>query len=128
MKELVFALELHGRIAPVEGREGVMSVRSVGRGQAGETVRFTSEVVRSGSTATEVGRIEYGGRGAIEFNTVGALHVVQSPLPGSRWGAAIWNITKGDGEFSGATGFITSNFLVSVGELIDNQYARIVLP
>ena len=53
MRELVFAMELHGRVAPVEGREGTMSGQTVGRGPLGETVRFTSQVVRQGETATK---------------------------------------------------------------------------
>ena len=45
MSELVFAMELHGQAAPVEGREGVLQAQTVGRGPTGETVTFTSEVV-----------------------------------------------------------------------------------
>jgi hypothetical protein len=95
----------------------------------GETVRFTSQVVRRGETATETGRIEYLGRGAIEFDTVGALHTSSCPLPDTRWGAVIWRITAGEGEFTGASGYITSNFLVSArGDAVDNHYVRMVLP
>jgi len=44
-------------------------------------------------------------------------------------GAVIWRITAGDGEFRGATGYITSNFTVSAtGEVVDNHYVRMVLP
>ena len=38
-------------------------------------------------------------------------------------------ITEGDGEFSGATGLITSNFTFSAeGDVVDNQYVRIYTP
>ena len=129
MRELVFAMELHGRIAPVEGREGVRIAQTVGRGSLGETVRFTSQVVRQVGTSTETGRIEYLGRGAVEFDTVGTLHSSPCPLPHTRWGAVIWRITAGEGEFAGASGYITSNFLVSAsGDAVDNHYVRMVLP
>ena len=129
MRELVFAMELHGRVTPVEGREGTMSGQTVGRGPMGETVRFTSQVVRRGETATETGRIEYLGRGAVEFDTVEALHSSPGPLPNTRWGAVIWRITAGEGGFAGASGYITSNFLVSAGgDVVDNHYVRMVLP
>jgi hypothetical protein len=84
MKELVFAMELHGHVTPVEGREGIMSAQTVGRGPQGETVRFTSQVVRQGETSTETGRIECLGRGAVEFDTIGTLHSSPCPLPKHR--------------------------------------------
>jgi hypothetical protein len=129
MRDLVFAMELRGRGAPVEGREGVMQARTAGRGPTGETVNFTSEVVLHGETFSESGRIEYVGRGAVQFDTVGAGYLGSSPLPETQWGAVIWRITAGDGEFQGASGYITSNFTVSAsGEVVDNQYVRMVLP
>lgn len=102
-----------------------MSGHTVGRGPMGETVRFTSEVVRKGETATETGRIEYLGRGAVEFDTVGVLHASPCPLPDTRWGAVIRQITAGEGEFEGASGYITSNFIVSAhGDAVDYNVPR----
>lgn len=57
MHDLVFAMELRGRAAPVAGREGVLHARTAGRGPMGETVTFESEVVLSGETLTESRRI-----------------------------------------------------------------------
>jgi hypothetical protein len=65
MRDLVFAMELKGSAAPVEGRDATLRARTAGRGPAGETVTFTSEVVLSGNTFTETGRIAYGERGAV---------------------------------------------------------------
>lgn len=129
MRDLVFAMELRGRAAPVEGREGLLQAHTAGRGPTGATVNFTSEVVLSGETFNETGRIEYVGRGVVQFETIGAGYLGPSPLPGTQWGAVIWRITAGDGEFQGASGYITSNFTVSAsGDVVDNHYVRMVLP
>jgi hypothetical protein len=129
MRDLVFAMELRGRAAPVEGGGAILRARTAGRGPAGETVHFESEVVLQGENFNETGSIEYVGRGKVQFATVGVGHIGPSPLPGTQWGAVIWRITAGEGEFRGATGYITSNFTVSAdGEVVDNHYVRMVLP
>jgi hypothetical protein len=129
MRDLVFAMELRGSAAPVEGREGILRAQTAGRGPTGETVRFVSEVLLRGETFTEAGSIDYGGRGTVHFDTVGTGSLGPSPLPDTQWGAVIWRITAGDGAFQGASGYITSNFTVSArGEVVDNHYVRMVLP
>ena len=129
MRDLVFAMELRGRAAPVEGRTSTLRAQTAGRGPAGETVNFESEVVLQGDTFNESGSIDYAGRGRVKFETVGVGHLAPSPLPATQWGAVIWRITAGEGELRGATGYITSNFTVSAqGEVVDNHYVRLVLP
>ena len=129
MRDLVFAMELRGRAAPVEAKASTLRAQTAGRGQAGETVNFESEVVLKGDHFNETGSIEYVGRGKVMFETVGVGYLAPSPLPGTQWGAVIWRITEGEGEFQGATGYITSNFTVSAnGEVVDNHYVRMVLP
>ena len=52
-----------------------------------------------------------------------------SAVEGLNHGAALWKITGGDGEFSGATGLITSNFTFSEqGDVVDNHYVRLYTP
>ena len=129
MRDMVFAMELRGRAASMEGSESNLRARTSGRGPAGETVNFESEVELSGETFNEFGSIDYTGRGTLKFQTVGTGHLGTSPLPETQWGAVIWRITEGQGEFQGASGYITSNFTVSgSGEVVDNQYVRMVLP
>lgn len=129
MKDLVFAMELRGSAAPVAGREGTLKAATSGRGPAGETVNFESTVVLGGEGFNETGSIDYTGRGKVRFETVGAGHLGPSPIPQTQWGAVIWRITQGDGEFRGATGYITSNFTVGAdGHVVDNHYVRMVLP
>jgi 2-methylcitrate dehydratase PrpD len=128
IRDLVFAMELRGNAAPVAGREGVLHARTAGRGPTGETVTFESEVVLSGETFTESGRITYGTRGSTQFETVGVGHLGPSPLPDTQWGVIAWHVTAGDGEFQGARGYLTSNFTVGAnGEVVDNQYIRLIL-
>src|SRR5262245_48194784 len=61
MRDIVFAMELRGRAAPVEGRDNTLSARTGGRGPHGETVVFESQVVLSGETFNETGSIDYSG-------------------------------------------------------------------
>ena len=129
MAELVFAMELHGSAAPVEGKEGVLKVTGTGTGAKGETVNFESEVVITGSIFKESGSIEYVGRGKLTFDTIGDGHTTPSAISGLMSGGVVWQVSGGDGEFEGASGFITSNFTVNeTGDLTDNQYVRIFLP
>ena len=129
MREILFAMELRGRAAPVEGRAATLRAQTSGRGPAGETVNFASEVVLTGEHFHEAGTIEYAGRGQVTFETVGVGHIEPSPLSGTQWGAVIWRMTAGTGEFQGATGYTTSNFRVSAtGEVVDNHYVRMLLP
>jgi len=135
MKDLVFAMELRGRAAPVEGREGTLKAATSGRGPGGGTVNFESEVVLRGQNFKESGSIEYTGRGKVRFETVGAGNLGPSPLPQTQWGdktqwgAVVRRITLGEGEFRGASGYITSNFTVDAdGNVVDNHYVRMVLP
>ena len=45
-----------------------------------------------------------------------------SAVSGLNHGAALWTITEVDGDFSGATELITSNFTFSdQGDVVDNQ-------
>ena len=67
MKDVVFAMELRGRAAPVEGRENTLGARTAGRGPHGETVAFESQVVLSGDTFNE--------RGSIDYSEIGRAHV-----------------------------------------------------
>lgn len=129
MRELVFAMELRGKAAPVEGKENALKARLAGRGPRNETVIFESQVLLSGETFNEIGSIDYGGHGRLEFETVGGGHLGPSPVAGLQSGVVSWRIAKGEGEFVGAEGYITSNFIVSAdGDVTDNQYIRMFIP
>src|SRR4029450_11121510 len=101
MRDVVFAMELRGRAAPVEGSATTLTARTGGRGPHGETVAFESRVVLSGETVNEAGSIDYSGYGKVTFETVGTGHLGPSPVPVLQWGAVIWGITAGDGTVAG---------------------------
>ena len=82
MKNMVFAMELKGKVAPVEGTENTLHARLTGRGPQGEAVTFESRVVVSGETFSETGNIDYNGHGKLEFETIGTGHLVSSPIAG----------------------------------------------
>ena len=129
MTEIVFAMELRGKAAPVEGRENTFHAETSGTGPGGESVAFESEVVMIGDGFDEYGTINYAGRGSLKFNTVGVGHLAPSPVSGLNHGTIMWSITEGDGEFSGASGLITSNFTFSEqGDIVDNHYVRLFTP
>lgn len=126
MAERVFAVEMTGSGAPVEGEEGVMRAATSGVGPNGVGIIFESEIVMSDDGFTETGSITLNGRGSVTFDTIGIGEMGSSPEEGVMHGVIMWNITGGDGEFEGATGKITSNFTFSgTGAVTDNQYVRI---
>jgi hypothetical protein len=54
----------------------------------------------------------------------GSGRLAPSADPDLRQGTVVWTIEGGDGHFEGATGLITSNFLLSAtGDLTENQLA-----
>jgi len=148
MQELVFALEFKGGAAPVPGSDkrlqaktsatsqtlrsvlradGVQaSVESAGTGSAS----FQSEVEIVGEGMfVESGTIQYGDAGKITFRTVGRGTLGPSPIAEVQRGAVMWEVTGGDGRFSGAQGLITSNFTVDAkGAVVDDQFARLYIP
>jgi hypothetical protein len=80
-------------------------------------------------TFVESGRITYGRAAALTFRTVGQGLIGASGIEGYQRGAVIWEVTGGEGGFTGATGLITSNFSVGPkGEVVDTHVTHLVLP
>ena len=72
-------------------------------------VTFTSE-----ATFVESGTICVGqGAGTLMVNTVGEGHLAPTPDPAVVSGAVTWRIVEAHGLLDGATGLITSTFLLS---------------
>ena len=148
MREIVFALEFRGRAGPSGGSATVRRARTSAPSQtlrtlfgpagiaagveavSGDKAVLDSIVERfpDGSFAEE-GIIAYGRLGRVSFSTVGKGTVGPSPVEGWVHGAVMWIVTGGDGQFAGARGLITSNFVASAqGEVVDNQFARLYVP
>jgi hypothetical protein len=109
-------------ITTVVGAAGVNgSIQPVSGAQA----RFESQVTFTGDTVfQEEGTITFGdNQHRLYFSTVGQGSLEPSADPHLKHGAVIWKVERGEGQFAGATGLITSNFFVnSAGEVTDNHF------
>ncbi len=84
-----------------------------------------SDVTFTGETSfQESSVIPFGdARHRLHFSTVGQGYIGDPQL---KHGAVIWKIERGEGQFAGAAGLITSNFFVSsAGEVTDNLFGVI---
>jgi hypothetical protein len=90
---------------------------------------FESEVRMTGPQHfTESGSITFGDDHTLNFITVGQGELIPSADPKEMSGAVTWKVDSGEGQFAGATGYITSNFLVSdTGEVTDYHLGLIFL-
>jgi hypothetical protein len=77
----------------------------------------------------EWGTIEFGDGNVLHFQTIGEGYLAPAAPEGVRHGTIMWEVTHGEGSFDGATGLITSNFVVSPdGGVTDHQYGVVWLP
>ena len=145
MKQVIYAMQFKGQGGPggspnvlkattsspsctltaVIGSEGVHgSVQPAAGGKAS----FESEVTVTGDTSfLESGTIRFGdGNHRLRFSTVGQGYLADSPEPKLKSGAVTWRVDGGEGQFAGASGYITSNFTMDeAGHVTDNQFGVI---
>jgi hypothetical protein len=96
----------------------------------------TAQVSPDGTLFFESGTIDFGGGATLEYQTIGTGVLGDCADPAYKAGTVMWRITKGAGFFAGATGNITSNFLLGydtakqalTSELIDHHFGVIFLP
>jgi hypothetical protein len=143
VRQVIYAMQFKGQAGPVDGRPGVLRAETSGpscaltsvvgpgglsgllQSAAGGSARFESEVTFSGgSSFQESGSITFGrGEHRLRFSTVGEGYLGTSPDGEARHGAVTWRVDSGEGQFAGASGLITSNFLVGAGgEVTDNHF------
>jgi hypothetical protein len=145
MKQIIYAMQFKGQGGPggspnvlkaatsspsstltsVIGPEGLHgSVQQSG----GDKASFESEVTITGETSfVGSGSIRFGdGNHRLRFNTVGQGYLGDSPEPKLKSGAVMWPVDGGEGQFAGASGYITSNFTMDeAGHVTDNQFGVI---
>ena len=146
MKQILYSTQFKGTAAPEEGSSNVLKAATkapscnistvVGpqgvtgsiEEAAGDEASFESVVTITGETSfQETGSVTFGEGGhGFTFDTVGEGYLGKSPEEGVLHGSVIWRIEKGQGQFEGAAGFITSNFTVGAqGEVTDNHFGVI---
>jgi hypothetical protein len=145
MKQVIYAMQFKGKAAPgaspnvmkaatsassntlttVVGADGIHGkFESTASGKA----EFESEVTLTGATSfLEKGTIRFGERNnLLHFSTVEHGYLGDSADAKLKSGAVMWRVDGGEGQFAGASGYITSNFTLSdAGEVTDNQFGVI---
>ncbi len=145
MSELIFVLRFTGRAAPAASDGNVLiastsapsssvttTVRPDGLAGAfvphdGGDASFASEVTFTGRTSfQETGTIAFGDGHHLRFSTVGSGHLDRSADPARKHGTVMWRVDGGDGQFAGASGYITSNFLVGEDLTITDHHIGVI--
>ena len=145
MAQILYNLQFRGTAAP-GGEAGVMKATTSGTSCSMETIIgpdgvtgkfspaeggmafFESEVRLSPPEAfTETGTITFGeGEHSLRFTTVGQGYLAPSADPKYMHGTVTWRVEGGEGQFEGATGLITSNFILSdTGDVVDHHFGVI---
>lgn len=100
--------------ARVSSHIGDIGIKSWIEALPGDRAVFSSEVTFTSETEfQETGAITFGDGNTLHFSTVGNGYLAPCAEPGRRQGAVMWRIERGEGQFAGASGMITSNFFVS---------------
>ena len=96
------------------------------------TLDLTYTLNHDGSLFFEWGNVTFGdgARSSLTFASIGAGTIGAPDVDGFSHGTIMSSLQAGSGQFDGATGLITSNFLadVNTNELIDVHLAVIRLP
>lgn len=148
MTQLLYTMQFKGRAVPANDAGTVLKATTTAQsctistvvGDAGVTgslqptnggqASFESQVTFTGEASfQEVGSITFGDKGhRLYFSTVGQGYIGSSADPQLKHGSVIWKVERGEGQFAGATGLITSNFFVSdSGEVTDNHFGVLFL-
>ena len=67
-------------------------------------------------------------KSSLTFSSIGAGTIGPADIDGFQHGTVMYSVDSGSGQFDGATGLITSNFLVNGDTLIDTHLGIIRLP
>jgi len=144
MKQIIYAMQFNGKAGPgpsanvmkastsspsttITTEIGAEGVHGIIKPAAGGKAEFESEVTLTGDTSfLEKGSIRFGDGNRLQFSTVEPGYLGDSADPKLKSGAVMWRVDGGEGQFAGATGYITSNFTLSdAGDVTDNQFGVI---
>jgi hypothetical protein len=129
------AAEPSGEPPRTEPRAGSVSIDAVaadGSASAVDRLTYENEATFTGpSTFVETGTITIdGGDGELDIATLGEGTLRPSADAEILHGAVMYEIVEGRGRFAGASGLITSNFLLTPakGQFEERQVATVFLP
>jgi hypothetical protein len=128
------AAEPSGEPPQTDPRASSVSVEVVqedGSGDRIERASYENHATFTGaSTFAETGSIRYDDHDELQIATLSDGTLGPSPQPDVLHGAALYRITGGSGRFQGASGLITSNFLLrpAEGEFEERQVGVVFLP
>jgi hypothetical protein len=154
MRRLIYALQFVRPVGTVPGGEPIVAasasittaITPAGVNGEIETLdQYQTAVVQvtavhnPDGTFTESGTITFGDPAEgnrVHFSSIGVGYIDVYPCPEEPFtaGTVMWQVDQGEGFFDGATGAITSNFLVDgskpkdEGELIAYHFGVIYLP
>lgn len=148
MPEIVYAMRFTGQATPASPDGNVLHASTtspstvitsrIGDGQLagvieatpGGEATFTSKVTFTSETEfLETGTITFGEGNSLHFSTVGSGYLGASADPQRKHGVVAWRIDRGEGQFAGTTGLITSNFFVDSGlGVTDHHFGVLHLP
>jgi hypothetical protein len=145
MKQVIYAMQFKGKAGPGPSANVMKASTSASSGSvtsvidsqgvhgkieptAGGKAEFESEVTITGETSfTEKGTIRFGdGNNRLHFSSIEHGYLGDSPDPKLKSGAVMWRVDGGEGQFAGASGYITSNFTLSdAGDVTDHHFGVI---
>jgi hypothetical protein len=144
MKQIIYAMQFKGTAGPglsanvmkaltsassttITTEIDAEGVRASIKPAPGGKAEFESEVTITGETAfLEKGSIRFGDSNRLQFSSIERGYLGDSADAKLKSGAVMWRVDGGEGQFAGATGFITSNFTLSdAGDVTDNQFGVI---
>jgi hypothetical protein len=138
MARVLMFVEFQDQATPPEGDPPSLTVHGESErivaleGDAPVHAAFDTKVTMTGETAfDEHGAMMFGNEeDRIRFSTMGEGYLGPGPEEGLLEGSVIWRVEEGEGRFAGATGLITSNFVMraETGEVAEKQVISLFLP
>jgi hypothetical protein len=146
MRELLYAMRFTGQATPVGTAGNVLTAATSAPSSSltttvtaaglttvleavdGDSAEFTSEVTFTSETSfQEIGTITFGSGTLLHFSTVGSGFLGPSTDPSRQHGAVMWRVERGEGQLTGATGLITSNFFVGQDLTVVDHHFGVLL-
>ncbi len=148
MRQLVYALRFTGQAVPSGTAGNVLTVATLAPSASisshigldglsgsfatteGGVAIFECEIIFTSETSfLETGTIWFGDANRLHISTVGSGYLEASANPEIRHGAVMWRVEESDGLLTGASGLITSNFLITDDLMVtDHQLGVLMLP